>query len=241
MKLDCQKSISDKDVATLAIGCTEYKPTNIPITLSHLNNINRPIFNKFQLEKSKNNIFFYAHHMKKLLSQVTYPYKKLYKFDIIGYIDQYYQLFKSNFYNRYKVLSFTTPYDTNIIPLKYNIKGDIDLIIKTSYGITFINYVYNDTGLNYYYHVNHTATRLQIAAKCFELMYNIKPDLLCLVAFGKKMAFKRYIQVNDNDYFKLLDMYFSNQLPIKKTYGATCSNCRENTCAPWKTKEELFI
>jgi len=176
------KNIKDKELAHACVGCPDYTPINLFDGHKLANEILIPIFNEFQLEKYNNNIKYYQHHMLSRLSKKMRYYTLTDKMKeyLRTCVSNYYKLFKSNFYKRYQVLSFTTPYDTNIIPLEYNINGSIDLIIKTSYGVTLLNYVYNFGDYSIYYNIAHSGTRLQIAGRCLKLITGDAPDLLAI-------------------------------------------------------------
>ena len=235
----------DRDLANYIIGCPSYESIEGRSRFKWVNDVMLPVFNEFQLHKSKNDLKFYMHDMKKKLSMRLSHVPDKEKKGYTKYLQQcsanYYKLFKGRFYQRYKVISLTTPYTTESIPLEHNIKGDVDLIIKTSFGITYINYVYFINPSKFYFNVQHAGTRLQIAGRCMKLISGVEPDLLCLVIFTKKSVFKTYFRYLDEPYEDYLKIYKNNLIPIKRRYCILCRTCTVKRCAPWKTKDRILI
>lgn len=238
--------MNDKVLADKLLGCPSYKRMDNSKTIfNELSEILVPIFNKFQLEKSENNLNFFLRHMKAMLNgflnSKEFKEREYYKTFVIKAVENYYKLFKGVFYERYKVLSFSTPYNTDVIPLKHNIDGMVDLIIKTSYGITLVNYVFYSKNFLYFHNLHHNATRLQIAGRCLKLISDITPDLLCIIVFTKNNIFKRYFKFLDEPYELHVEVLENDLIPVKKTYNILCSTCQETHCSPWKIKEKVLI
>lgn len=248
MNIIQEKTITDKELSNIIIGCPSYKEMDgLSSRFEWLHEVLMGSFNEFQLHKMNNDVYYFEHnmlrnaHIRLLKYRSSEYYTDYYKDYIKACIKIYYKLFKGSFYKRYKLLSFTLPYNTECIPLEYNIKGQVDLVIKTSFGKTLLNYVFYLNNHAFYYNVCLEATKLQIAGRCIKLITGIQPDLLCLIIFHKNIAFKKYFKYLDEPYEEFLKIYKNDLLPIKRKYSALCNTCNEQHCSPWKTKESVLI
>lgn len=241
------KILTDQKLAESIIGCPTHNPIRTETRYEWVNNILRPVFNEFQVHKSRNDVKYFLHNMKNSLQKriidVSLDEKQLeyYKTFLNRCVENYYSLFKSKFYHRYKVLSFTTPYNTDIINMSPNIVGEVDLIIKTSFGITLVNHCYhiNRTYMGYANQI--AATRLQIAGRFMKLISGVEPNLLAIIVFNKKMAYKKYFKYLDQPYEKYVTLLKEDLLPIKRRYSVLCSNCKEKLCSPWEDNGKVII
>lgn len=237
------KIISDNLLANYIVGCPSYDPIKGKQgKYEFMNNILRPIFNDFQLHKMNNDLKYHLSDMKAHLHSFTKEKENKY-YDITfleSCVQNYYKLFKGKFYKRYKVLSFTTPYTTEFLDQDMAVNGEVDLIIKTSYGVTLINYFYFTNFLTGYAH-NLVATRLQMAGRFMKLIAGIEPKLLCAILFRKKSILKYYFKYLDQPYENYLTLISNDLLPIKRSYAEVCANCKETSCTPWKHRDETLI
>ena len=233
-------TITDRDLANMIIGCPSYDP-DMRRKSARSNVISStllPVFNAFQVHKNENDVHYFLHNMRAIVDRTRMGHSRGY---INKCIENYYSLFKGAFYNRYRVISYPLPYDTNAIPLEYNISGDVDLVIKTSYGTTLLNYVYMDGRYDFYYNMNLQATRLQIAARAIKLLTGFNTDMLCVVMFTRRSVFKRYFKWHNLPYEQYYKIYKEGLEPIMRRYSSLCNTCKVRYCSPWKTKDNRWI
>lgn len=231
--------MTDRELAYYVMGCPSYKQTTEGWSRNKwLSETLLPVFDKFQENKLANNIYYFKHNMlndfSSSLKKVNKEKLKEYREYMESCVSNYYDIFKSKWYNTYKVISLSRKYQ------KDDINGNIDLIIKTSYGTTFFNYNFFVNMSSFHADIQYTATRLQIAGRCFELMGRA-PDLLGMIVFTKNKAFRMYFKYISQPYEEYLKIHNENLEPIKKRYCWLCSTCTESKCAPWKTQDKILL
>jgi hypothetical protein len=74
-----------------------------------------------------------------------------------------------------------------------------------------------------------------------KLITGKSPDLLGIIYFTNKRAFRLYFKYLDQPYEEFLRIHMAEFDPIKRRYSFLCKSCTEKFCTPLKTKERTII